>query len=253
MSQSNDDPMRDLVQSVLKSRGLHADPIPETSINKTPDLVLLVPAGRILIEVECKEDDGQLRRLVESPARTTYSYKTSSIESLLRHAWHQIYEFPERCEDDFNIVWLVASRPGLTAFTRPAAMSVLYGIEYMDGQFEASGEYYERECFFFGYSFLFRRQKLDGVVLHDDSQITLCLNPRSNRLDDFKRTSFVQLFKREFEVIDPEEQERSGECFLADCSLPRRDYNGVVRYLKMKYGLATVNLYRFVLINFPVA
>ena len=52
-------------QSVLKSRGLHAEAIPETAVNKTPDLALSLPGGRILIEVESKENDGQFRCLVD--------------------------------------------------------------------------------------------------------------------------------------------------------------------------------------------
>jgi len=246
----SDDTIRDFVQSALKKRGLDAVIVPE-STGKTPDLALPVAEGRILIEVKSKEDDMQLRRLVESPAGTAHSYTASSLKSLLKDAWHQIRDFPSRSDEDFAVVWLVAARPGLTAFVRPAVMSVLYGLQNMEGLSEESGKFYEKECFFFGYSFFFRRKKLDGVVLHDDRLVTLCLNPFSKRHDDFRRTALAELFRRELELIDPKEREESAECFIADCDFPRKDVNSVVRYLKTKYGLATVTLNRFVLVNCP--
>ncbi|WP_420125271.1 hypothetical protein [Longimicrobium sp.] len=249
-SNLNSDTVRDFVQSALKNCGFDVVTIP-VSAHKTPDLALLLAEGRILIEVKSKDDDKQLRGLVESPNGTRLSYKISTIESLLKRAWHQIRDFPSRSDKDFAVLWLVAARPGLTAFTRPAAMTVLYGVQNMEGLIEESGSFYAKECFFFGNSFFFRRKEVDGVVLHDDRQVTLCLNPLSKRHDEFRRTTFAELFRRDLELIDPKASEEAGKCFIADCDLPRKDINSIVRYLKRKYGLESVTLIRFVLVNYP--
>ena len=71
MPKTNDDPMRDFVQSFLKSHGLHADKIPETN-ERTPDLELSFSGERILIEVKSKQDDQQFRNIVDSPAGTVH-------------------------------------------------------------------------------------------------------------------------------------------------------------------------------------
>jgi hypothetical protein len=38
-------------------------------------------------------------------------------------------------------------------------------------------------------------------------------------------------------VVDPATREAVGEAFIADCDLPRRDRNGVLRFLEQKYGV----------------
>jgi|SRR5579859_6288651 len=248
---SDNDAVRDFVQSELASRGLNSEAIPVSSY-KTPDLALPLEENRVLIEVKSREDDEQFREIVDSPAGTARFYKTGTIENLLRSAWHQIRDFPERTEQDFTIIWLVARKPGITAFAVPAAMTTLYGIQTMEGLTEATDSPYEKKCFFFGNSFFFRQQKLDGVVLHENNRIRLCLNPFSLRRDDFRKTAFVELFQNELELIDPKSEEESGEAFIADCAINRKDPNSVVRYLKRKYGLRTVVLHQFVLVNRPV-
>lgn len=247
---TNDDPMRDFVQSFLKSHGLYADKIPETK-EKTPDLKLSFAEERILIEVKCKEDDQQFRNIVNSPPETVHPYKKSTLETLLKTAWHQIRDFPERCDSDFTLVWLIAIEPGITVFVTPTVMNTLYGIENLEGQLDRNAGTYEKPCFFFGHSFFFRRNKLDGVVLQDDSRLSLCLNPFSKRQNDFRHTPITGLFRKKFKIIDPDEMEKANKCFVADCDLPRTDRNGVVCYLKKKYGLRTITRNRFVLMNCP--
>ena len=245
-SNPNDDLGREFVQSELKRFDLDAVVIPESE-NKTPDLALPDPKGRILIEVKLKTDDGQIRELANSPAGTIRSYKVSDIETLLRNSWHQIDQYSKKSESDFAVIWLVAvahtHRP--TSLMRPAAMTVLYGVQEMEGETVENDQFYRKDCFFFGHFFFFRRHGLHGVVLQDDLQLTLCLNPFAKGFDSFIGTRLVELFRRQFELIDPAEKERAGECFIADCDIPRKDANAVVRYLKIKYKLATVDLNKF--------
>lgn len=241
---------REFVRNMLANYSLHATPIDESE-HKTPDLELPVACERILIEVKSKEDDNQLRELLDSPAGTPLQYKLSAVENVLKVAWHQLKEFPERTAEDFTVIWLLGAVPGLTALMRPAAMSVLYGVQYIEGRTD-DGVFYDKECFFFGNSFFFRRKELDAVVLHDDRQVTLCLNPFADRRNAFRATPLAEMFKRELLVMDPEERERCRECFIADCGLSRKDINGVVRYLKEKYGLASVTINQFVFVHCPV-
>lgn len=223
---------RDFVRNMLASYNLYATPIGE-STHKTPDLELPMASQRI------------------SPSGTSLEYKLSAIENVLKGAWHQLKEFPERTAEDFTVIWLLGAAPGLTALMRPTAMSVLYGVQHIEAQAN-DGVLYDKECFFFGNSFFFRRKELDAVVLHDDRQVTLCLNPFADRRNGFRATPLAKMFGRELHIMDPEERERCGECFIADCSFSRKDVNGVVRYLKEKYDLANVTIYQFMFVNCPV-
>ncbi|MBC8458771.1 MAG: hypothetical protein H8D67_12330 [Deltaproteobacteria bacterium] len=64
-SQIFDDHNRDYVKSLLEALGFQPDVIAEAS-HRTPDLSLPLSTGRALIEVKSKNDDRQLRRVVDS-------------------------------------------------------------------------------------------------------------------------------------------------------------------------------------------
>lgn len=254
-----DDHDKEFVISLLRDAGLQVQPIPKLHIHKkpTPDLRVRMPEGDIIVEVKSKDDDQQLRNLLKSPKGTPLSYKVSLIETCIRDAWRQIRGFPNRDEANFTLVWFITRKVGgVTVLTNSFAMGLLYGTELLQGFKVDRKGFYQKGCFFFRESIFFSKKKckdLDGVVLHDDRSIKLCLNPHSPRYSVFKHTTLTKVFRVKFAVVDPEEMEAAGECFIADCSVDRRkDTNGVVRYLKGKYGLDRVTIIRPVLVNYPV-
>lgn len=248
-----DDHDKELVLSILRNSGLQVQPITELPTHKTPDLRVMIPEGDILVEVKSKNDDQQLRDLLELPKGSPLSYKVSSLETLLRDAWRQIRDFPDRDDTNFTLVWFITRKVGgITVLTGHTTMGLLYGTELLEGCTVDRKEFYQKECFFFHESIFFKYKDLYGVVLHDDQSIKLCLNPFSPRYSVFKHTMLTDVFRVKFAVVDPKEMEEVDECFIADCSDERKDINGVVRYLKSKYGLDTVTINRFVLFNCPV-
>lgn len=250
-SQTSDDHDRDYVKSVLEAMGFQPDVIAEAS-HGTPDLSLPLSTGRALIEIKSKDDDRQLRRVVDSVPGTTHVYTNSSIETVLRHGLHQIRDFPAKSNDDFTVIWLLACKSRITALTLPTALTLLYGVQNIDGFMSNTHKFYEKDCFFFGHSFFFRYNDLDAVVLQDFQDTTLCINPFSDRYPIFVRSDFVRMLREQASVIDPVEKESAGECFLADCKYSRNDVNSVVQYLKDKYGLNKVRITQFILVNHPV-
>jgi len=250
-----DDHDKEFVLSLLRNCGLKAQLIPENN-DKTPDIRVMMPDGDVLVEVKSKDDDQQLRNLLKSPKGTPLFYNVSLIETCIRDAWRQIRDFPNRDEANFTLVWLITRKVGgITVLTKSFAMGLLYGTELLEGHKVGRKEFYRKECFFFRESIFFSKKKckdLDGVVLHDVQSIKLCLNPFSPRYSSFKHTMFADLFRVQFAVVDPVEMEAADECFIADCSVDREDKNGIVRYLKSKYGLDTVKIIRFVPFNCPV-
>jgi hypothetical protein len=248
-----DDHDKEFVLSLLRHCGLKAQLIPEKSKDKTPDLRVMMPEGDIIVEVKSKKDDKQLRALLKSPKGTPLSYKVSSIETCIRKKRHQIRAFPHRDKANFALVWFITRKVhGITILTRLFTMGLLYGTELLEGLKVDQKEFYQKECFFFRESIFFKYKDLDGVVLHDDQSIKLCLNPYSPRYSSFKHTILTDLFRVQFAVVDPVEMEAEGKCFFANCSVDRKDTNGIVRYLKSKYDLDTVKIIRFVLFNCPV-
>jgi len=248
-----DDQDKSFVLSILRNGGFQVDLIPESPNHKTPDLSITLPESNVLVEVKSKEDDQQLRNLLESPKGTFLSYKVSVIETVLRDGYRQLRNFPDRDDSDFTLIWFITHKiGGVTVLVRPAAMPILYGIESLEGQTVDGNSFGPTSCYFFSESFFFKRKNLDGVVLHDDRSVELCLNPFSTRHKALNGTKVTAFFREHYSVIDPRQLEAAGKCFIADCKVSRQDTNGIVRYLKSKYGLGRVNINRFSYVNFPV-
>jgi hypothetical protein len=257
-----DDPDKVFVLSLLKNIGFHVELIPEAS-SKTPDLRVMMPAGDILVEVRSKEDDEQMRDFLKSPEGNVLTYNVASAQSALRRAWHQIRDFPDLKEEDFRLIWFITRKErSVTFLVKDYIKPRLYGIENISGQKFDRKVFDPKPCYFFNESFFSRYKDLDGVVLHEDQLgdqlVELCLNPfslRYNRYNTFKM-KLTEFFLDNFSLTDPREMEAAGECFLADCNISRQDKNGIMRYLKSKYGLDIDTLIiekkitRF--INFPV-
>jgi len=248
-----DDHDKKFVLSILRNIGLQVQPIPESPTHKTPDLRVMIPEGDILVEVKSKNDDQQLRDLLVSPIGTPLFYKVSALETCLRNAWRQIRDFPDRDDATFSLFWFITRKVGgITIFAGSVTMGLLYGTELLEGYTVDRKEFYQKECFFFHESLFFKHKDLDSVVLQDDQSIKLYLNPFSPRYSSFKHTMFTDVFRTQFTVIDPVEMVAAHKCFIADCSTERKDIKRIVRYLKSKYGLATVTINRFILFNCPV-
>jgi hypothetical protein len=236
---------------LLESLGFRPDVISEAN-HRTPDLSVPLCAGRVLVEVKSKEDDQQLRRVVDSPAGTAHWYNDSSIETVLRDGWHQIRDFPVKAPDEYAVIWLLVCKSRITPLVKPAAMTLLYGIQHIEGFMAGTKALYEKDCFFFGHSLFFRHRQLDAVVVQDNAGITFCVNPFCTRYAEFIQTRFVRVFRTCSTIVDPVEMDSAGKCLLADCDSPRDDVNSTVVYLKRKYHLETVKIYRFCLVSCPV-
>jgi hypothetical protein len=239
------------VMSLLQGLGLSVDTIPESSEHRTPDLRVSGPAGDILIEVKSKEDDKHLRQLLAAPRGTVHLGWPGSLSSRIREGWHQIRDYPDRTDADFGVLWFITRKQhGMTVLTTSFVLPLLYGIELLEGH-HMSGQSYEKPCFFLHGAMFQRYRHLDAVVVHDDRNLTLCLNSLSPSYLRFRSTSFARAIGTTFAVIDPPEAEAAGQCFLADCPSERDTVDGAVRRLKAKYDLDTVTFERFVLFNEP--
>jgi len=241
------------VLSLLQGLSLSVHTISESTEHPTPDLRVAGSAGDVLIEVKSKEDDKALRQMVATARGTVYTTgRGGSTQSQIEQAWRQIRNYPDRTDADFVVVWFIARRPhGMTVLTGSSILRLLYGTELLKGH-SGSGEFYERPCFFFNAAMFQHYRELDAVVVYDDPNLTLCLNPLSPRYSRFRDTDLAKAFDTHFAVVDPFEMEAAGTCFLADSPPEPDTTDDGVRRLKVKYDLDTVKIWRFVLFNEPM-
>lgn len=243
---------REFVISLLRNGGFQVDTISESPKHKTPDLKITLPEGVVLLEVKSKENDQQLRDLLESQKGASLSYNVSAIETVLRDGYRQIRDFPGRGDADFSLIWFITRKiGGVTILVNPAAKPLLYGIESLEGRLVNGDVFGPTNCYFFNESFFFKRKELDGVVLHNDQSVELCLNPFSPRHNDFCGTKIVTFFHEHYAIVNPRELEAAGKCIIADCNNSRQDRNEIVRYIKSKYGLDRVTINKSYYVNVP--
>lgn len=239
------------VKEVLEHNEFSVELIPETKEFKTPDLKAFDQEINYFIEVARKDIDLQFHDLINQPKGSTLKYKTSSIGSLLRHKYRQLKEYPKKEDSDFSLIWILTHNCINSSIIYESLKSILYGIESLDG-YTKENKYYDKICYYFYYSFFYRRKALDGVVISKEDQIELCVNTFSERYENFRYSKLYKLFKDKESLIDPFDLESKGEGFIADCDIPRKDVNSVVRYLKEKYKLKTPTIYIYTLVNFPL-
>jgi len=240
------------VMVLLRDLGLRADPIPESSIHKTPDLKVACSPGDVLIEVKSKEDDKRLRELLNAPHGTVHPGPSPVLASRVKEAWHQIHDYPERTDANFTVVWFIAHKPhSITVLTGQFIVPILYGTRLLEGR-TGGGQHYEKPCFFLNRAMFARYKELDAVVVHDDQTLQLCLNPLSGRYPTLRNTHLAKAFDTHFTVVDPPRMENAGTCFIADPLSEGETTNDAVRRLKSKYDLDTLTICTYVPFNDPV-
>lgn len=226
--------------------GLDVRAIRPAREHKSPDLLVDCGGARILVEVERKTDDQQLRDLLSRESGATLQYSGGRTQERIESAWRQIRDYPHRQPSDSTLVWLIAGQRDATILTAKAAITRLYGLNTLEGYTEA-GEYCSRPCYFFYESLFFKCKDLDAVIIQSYDVYSLCLNPYSVRFETWKTYPFLSAFS----IIDPVAEESAGAAFLTDCSADRSDMHQVLQYLRQKYRLRALRVTEYVLVNMP--
>ena len=239
------------IKQLLAERDVLVESIEPSPIHKAPDLAVIICGQRVLIEVESKNDDKQLRNLLCQEKGATLSYRGGRVEDRIRVAWRQLRDFPSRQDSDNTLIWFLAYKGVAALLTGQAARALLYGIEHLEG-YTLNGEFYSKPCYFMYNSLFFREKHLDAVVIHSLRSLELCLNPFSPRYKTFRGSPFVEALQGLMQPVDPIQAERESRAFVVDCAIDRRDINTVVRFVRSKYRLDRPTIYRFELVNYPV-
>jgi hypothetical protein len=239
------------IKQLLAQRDVVVESIEPSPVHKAPDLAVTICGQRVLIEVESKDDDKQLRNLLGQEKGAALSYRGGRVEDRIHIAWRQLRDFPSRQDSDNTLIWFLACKGEAAILTGQAARALLYGLEHLEG-YTLNGEFYSKPCYFMYHSIFFREKQLDAVVIHCLRSLELCLNPFSPRYETFRSSPFVEALQGLMQFVDPIQEERESRAFVVDCAIDRRDTNAVVRFVRSKYRLDRPRIYRFELVNYPV-
>jgi hypothetical protein len=232
-------------KTLEKDFGLTVEKIPECE-SKTPDYHAYNNKEHYIIEIKEKEDNQDIKKDLEKTllSGNLYSFvhpiePKSVIKKIIRDAKQQIDEYLEN-ETTFRVIWLHCTSIDYSGI-RELVLSGIYGSEtliYSNGEQSFYGLcYYFNESLFFKY-----KNKIDAVVIScRNGESQLCLNNYSPRYEDFKNSTLAKTFIEEA-VIDPLLEEASGDAFIMDSSINRKNIEDVLACLKQKYNLDNINI-----------
>lgn len=233
---TNDDQLKTKVKVRLESWGFQVKKLKSRPNSRTADL-LVTKDQRYLIELKERRDDPirvadarkRLLRgeLVETSDTAGYKNRVSGI---IRSGVEQL-RLHRDVDHDFGLLWLHSAGDYPDAKMRQF-LATLYGITNITDLY---GDSYHRPCYYFYNSDFFRYHgDLDGAILSAGAQEQLCINNLSPRAAALRGSNLSRAFAGR--VLDPEAKEARGEAYVADTDADRRDPEGVLRYLRQKYG-----------------
>lgn len=222
----------------LQSMGFNVRRIDIAQI-KTPDLLVSDTDSKYLIEIKEKFPDPQMmKQRSEILARgsiwaeeNTLGYR-NTISYIVREAADQLISFQSE-PVEFRLVWLHARERHADTQLKQFKATLFGCVDLIDLD-ELADSVPARPCFFFGFSEFFRfRDVLDGAFVSTDDRCLLCINTLSPRGHLLRGSHLCTSFQPG--VYDPEELDRRGDAYIADCDIGRRNKAGVLEYVKNKY------------------
>jgi hypothetical protein len=226
---------------VLKQMGFDVERIP-TADEERADWLVKHGSFAMLVEEKTKIDDpSTLARRREALDRGELFPSHAPIKPdnglarITRKAVKQIAATAPHVPHDFRVVWFTAAGRNHEA-KRMQYIATLYGSTNI---FQL-GQSRLKRCYFFRNSDFFRhREALDGAVVAeiegDNISARLCMNSLSPRYERFRECALRASFGTA--IVDPREDERNGEAYVADCELDRTQSTGVLQFLQSKYGV----------------
>lgn len=226
------------VRGFLESEGFNVQRIKSTQKEKRADYRVNDENDIYITEVKGRIEDLQYRKNLMKygfGVRTVYIGRNNSISKEVKEAAGQLRATPEDSKA-FRVIALVAEgddpEDQVVQF-----QSTLYGLVNLLLPAE-DGSAVATPCFYFSFNEFFRIRDVDAaLILIPTIGSHIYLNSFSPRRYELIHTRLWQLHAREGAICDPEQMERRGEVFVADCDLDRHNESGLRNYIRQKYGL----------------
>jgi hypothetical protein len=190
---------------LLSAHQIIAQQMPELK-RKTCDVVGRHVSERFYIEVKVRRP----------PLPGSYTFERgprSSIRKILDEGAKQLLAMPDQ-DSTLRVLWVVTDLEDDDEFEVTCLIHTVYGIQTVSairGTVEIN-----RDCFFYHPSAFGKWKQLDLLVIESNRGLVFCLNPLSSQYRRLRKSRFFKLPKRLLGVIDPQELEREGCCWIAE-------------------------------------
>jgi hypothetical protein len=232
-------PEESIAVQALISMGGVVEPVPTSTVEES-DWLADFSGYRILVEEKDKLDDPEDAQERNEKLRTGAVHGQSiplrynnRISGIIGKAARQLVSSGETITHDARVIWFTG-----IGFDAEAKHHQLISTVYGSTRIIERGSSGMKECYFFRNSEFYRyRDIIDGVVSSfltgETLTMKLCLNPLAQNYSSLKNSKFASKFVHG--LIDPIEEERNGEAFIADGEVDRNNPHAVLSYLQKKY------------------
>jgi hypothetical protein len=230
-----------VVSEFLESRGFTITLIPRTN-DKTPDCEIESGGESSLLELKLKgPDEDEFARETAAMATGAIVHRSEPLSpwgrlsNIVRDGAKQL-QHHDPTNQKLHLVWL-HSWGYQDELLEELTSITLFGRAKLVSESGFSGM---KTCYFFRESSFFTlRNSLDAVISTRGEghtlQLTFCVNTFSPRINVLRASRIFQVFQGGY--TDPAALEATGDIWVADCDVPRKDEIGVLAYLRQKYGV----------------
>ena len=233
---------QDVVAQILETIDAVVKTIPEENDCRRADYRVTLDDEVHIIEVKTRGEDEKFEK--ELRTRGFAEWKPPDLEyskqlaKRIRHGEKQIQATPQP-DSEFNLVAIVLG--GMFKDTPyDQLLATIYGrVDLFDLE---SKETFA--CYFFGKSWFMAGCQLNGVIVAKPDHFgpgkhgaQLCLNPFSDRAEEFRHSRLATAFSKNRAFIDPIESDKCGRAFLFDePSIPFDKKGRRQSYIQQKYN-----------------
>lgn len=245
----------DLAEHTLTQLGFSVEKLPESTERgkKMPDFLVRHGSSSALVEAKLKGDDPDEASVREKALDTGEVYvsdhelgRDETLSGIVRNGSKQL-KAETGVEADFKVLFVLMDCINARVVSEQL-VDTLYGrtsvIEYGKPP-------QPKPCYFYRNSDFYRRQEIDAAIVGHvqayggTTTLRICLNPYSPRYQKLKASEFLMPFGQA--VLDPIHEEESGQAYIPDAEVERREqeftrvfslYDPVLHHLAKKYKTA---------------
>jgi hypothetical protein len=236
----SDQNIKKFVKEILSHGGFDIKEIECIPNKRTPDLYVTKDSEIYIIEIKSRNDDLEkskdenlLRQSGEVVTRDDPYYFPNRISEIVEDGTEQLSSYVVD-PAAFRLLWLQAE-----GRDQEIQMQQFYSALYGTTNIIVFGDQKRnRECFYFHYnSFHMHRLQLDGAIRASSEGGQFCLNTYSPKFTALKLSHLANFFSSQGEcgVCDPHDYESLGRAYIADCDIPRKNEEAVLKFLQDKY------------------
>ena len=229
-----------LARHVFDQLGFETERIPPDHVSDQADLIVRDSDEAYIVEVKEKSDAEAVFCDYHATldrgsvfVRSTPTGYTNSVSNVLDKAAKQLAG-SAASNREFRVAWLELSGLDQNLQFRQT-LATIYGIVQL---LPLVSPPVAKDCYYFRHNVAHRRRDMDAFLLSDGEGLLLATNEFSPRYSAFAATRLHNVFASQGGVVDPVALDQTGAIYVADCSIPRRDTQAVLDYVRKKYRVA---------------